>query len=81
MGQRGFTCHENSGTGDCIFQALTTIVWGVLIHHDQMRMRLWVVDRVRENPKLYNMIGPMQEFKKHCQEMSKGGTAATHIEL
>ena len=68
---------ENDGSGNCVFISLAQIVFGDPSKFEFVRYM--IVHRLRSFPEKYR--GKQQKFSDYCNNMSKNGEAASHLEL
>ena len=68
---------DNDGDGNCVFISLAQIVFGDPTKFEFMRYM--IVHRLRSFPDKYR--GKQHKFSDYCDNMSKNGEAASHLEL
>ena len=67
------------GDGNCFFRTISKELFGTEKFHPGLRQIL--VAFVTHNPSLFQALDFTNNFKKHCNKMSRNGIYATQVEL
>ena len=67
------------GGGNCLFAALSKILWDEEIYH--LLMRKMIVDRIMSFPRKYNTHRSYSDFLQYCEKMSNNGTPGNSVEI